>query len=392
MSAGGKKRKRIEPRIDTLSVHAGQGPDPAFGAVMPPIYATSTYAQKKLGGNLPYEYSRVSNPTRSALENCMTELEGGVGTVAFSSGMAAITALVHLLHTGDHVIVSRNVYGGVYRAFELLFRDMGLDFSWVDSTSPREIEKAVSSNTRLVYIETPTNPLMEISDIGAIAAVASKKKVLLAVDNTFMTPCFQNPLKLGADVVIHSTTKYLNGHSDSLGGTLTCSSRKVLDRLRFVAKTSGAVLSPFEAFLILRGIRTLSVRMNKHEENGRAVAEFLSRRKEVRKVFYPGLKRHPGKSLHEKQCRGYGGMVSFELESFTRARRFLENLRLFTLAESLGGVESLACHPATMTHASLPKDLRESLGVKDSLVRLSVGIENADDLIADISSALAQGC
>ena len=382
------RNKTRSRKYDTLSVHAGQRPDPAYSAVMTPIYATSTYAQDTLGGEPAYEYSRVSNPTRSALEECLAEMERGKSAVTFSSGMAAIAALMHLFKGGDHFVVSRNVYGGVYRAFELLFRNFGLSFTWVDSTREGDIEKAINKRTRLIYIESPTNPLMEITDVRAAARIAKRARVLLAVDNTFMTPCFQRPLELGADIVIHSTTKYLNGHSDSLGGALVCGSRELAEKLRFIVKTTGAVLSPFEAFLILRGIKTLFVRMQKHEENGRAVAEFLKGESGVGRLFYPGLKGHPGKKIHEGQSSGYGAMVSFELKSYQKAKAFLESLGLFTLAESLGGVESLACHPATMTHASLPKALRESLGVTGGLVRLSVGIENKNDLIADLEQAL----
>jgi cystathionine beta-lyase/cystathionine gamma-synthase len=381
-----KKNKRNA--FHTLAVHAGQDPDPAFGAVMTPIYATSTYAQKRLGEEIVFDYSRAGNPTRTSLEQCLAQLEGGRGAVAFASGMAAITSILHLFKSGDHLIVSRNVYGGVYRAFEQLFTNFNLKFSWVDTTDVRNVEKHITKDTKLVYIETPTNPVMEITDIRKIAVLAEKKGLLLAVDNTFMTPFFQRPLDLGADMVIHSTTKYLNGHSDSLGGAVVANDREILEKLRFIVKTTGGILSPFEAFLIHRGVKTLAVRMSKHEENGRAAADFLEKEKKVRKVFYPGLKSHAGKGIHETQSSGYGGMVAFDIGSYKAAKTFLENLRIFTLAESLGGVESLACHPATMTHASLPGKLRESLGVTDGLVRLSVGIEDSGELIDDIGRAL----
>jgi cystathionine gamma-lyase len=381
------KNKR-KTAFHTLAVHSGQSPDPAFGAVMTPIYATSTYAQKSLGGKPAFDYSRAGNPTRTSLETCLAELEDGKEAICFGSGMAAITSVLHLFKSGDHLIVSRNVYGGVYRAFEQLFSNFGLKFSWVDTTDPGEIEAAVTTATRLVYIETPTNPVMEITDIARTAELTKKKNLLLAVDNTFMTPFFQKPISLGADMVIHSTTKYLNGHSDSLGGAIIANDKGIIEKLRFIVKTNGGILSPFEAFLIHRGVKTLAVRMEKHEENGRAAADLLDKERSVKKVFYPGLKNHNGRKIHEKQSSGYGGMVAFDLGSYKKAKCFLENLHLFTLAESLGGVESLACHPATMTHASLPKKVRESLGVSDGLVRLSAGIEDTGDLLDDIAGAL----
>lgn len=372
--------------FDTLSVHSGQKIDLTYNSVMNPIYATSTYSQEKLLFEPEFAYSRVSNPTRKGLETALAQLEGGKHCTTFSSGMAAITSVMNLFKSGDHIIVSRNVYGGVYRLFEEVLKNYGLNFSWVDTSDIKNLKNSLTKKTKMVYIETPTNPLMEITDIESVAEICKKAGILLVVDNTFMTPVFQNPLKLGADIVVHSTTKYLNGHSDSLGGAVICNDDEIGEKIKFICKTTGAVLSPFEAFLILRGIKTLFVRMQKHEENGKYICQFLLKQKKVKRVFYPMIEKN--RKIHEKQSRGYGAMVSFEVSDFKIVKKFFKKIKLFTLAESLGGVESLVCHPATMTHASIPKKIREELGIKDNLIRLSVGIENKEDLVSDIESAL----
>jgi cystathionine beta-lyase/cystathionine gamma-synthase len=354
---------------------------------MTPIFATSTYAQPEFGVSTGYEYARVSNPTRTALEANLAALEGGAHAVCFASGMAAVSALMGLFSSGDHIVVSDNVYGGVYRAFETIFRNYGLAFTWVDTSDLGALEAAIRPETKLVYVETPTNPVMQVTDIAGASAAAHRRGVPLLVDNTFMTPVFQRPLELGADLVLHSTTKYLNGHSDSLGGVLITNDAATAERLRFIHKTTGALLSPFECFLVLRGTKTLAVRMRQHEQNGRAVVSFLEGQKAVRRIYYPGLAGHPGHKIHARQASGFGAMVAFDVGSLEAARRFLNALQLFTLAESLGGVESLACHPATMTHAAVPKEKRDALGVTEGLVRLSVGIEGAEDLLADLAGA-----
>lgn len=380
------KKRHFTP--DTVAVHGGQSPDPATGAVMAPIYATATYAQPELGAQTGYDYARTVNPTRSALEAGLAALEQGRFGLCFSSGMAAISTLMALLSAGDHVVVSQNTYGGTYRLFERVFTRFGLRFSWVDTGDLDALRNAFRPDTKMLYLESPTNPVMEVTDIAAAAAIAREKGTLTVVDNTFMTPYFQRPLESGADVVVHSTTKYLNGHSDCVGGALVTSDGELHDRLKFLQNGVGAVPSPFDCFLVLRGLKTLAVRMRRHESNGRAVADFLSRHPKVLRVHYPGLEDHPGRAVHERQASGYGGMVAFDLGSFEKARRCLNALRLFTLAESLGGVESLACHPATMTHASVPEELRRRIGVTEGLVRLSVGIEGEADLLADLDEAL----
>lgn len=374
--------------FDTLAVHAGQRPDPSTGAVMTPIYATATYAQPEFGVSTGYDYARTVNPTRSALQTNLATLEGGRFGLCFSSGMAAVTALMSLLSTGDHVVVSENTYGGTYRLFEQLFTRFGLRFSWVKSSDLRALQDALTADTKMLYLETPTNPVMDITDIAAASEIAKRGGITTVVDNTFMTPYFQRPLALGADVVLHSTTKYLNGHSDCVGGAIVTSDDALHERLKWLQNSSGAIPSPFDCFLVLRGTKTLAVRMRQHEANGRGVAHFLAAHPKVLKVYYPGLDDHPGRSVHERQAGGYGAMVAFDLGSLDSARHFLNSLELFTLAESLGGVESLACHPATMTHASVPETLRMAMGVSDGLVRLSVGIEEEEDLLADLRQAL----
>lgn len=370
--------------FSTDAVHAGQEPDPATGAVMTPIYQTSTYVQPGLGKEWPFDYARTINPTRLALEKNIAALEGGKFGFCFASGMSAINTLMTLLKKGDHTIASKNVYGGTFRLFDKVLKDFGLEFSWVDTSHLDEIKGAIRRNTKMVYIETPTNPMMTLADIGAVSKICKRKKLIHVVDNTFMTPYFQRPLDLGADVVVHSTTKYLNGHSDSIGGAIVTSNAKFARRIKFVQKSAGAILSPFESWLVLRGIKTLPLRMERHDYNGRKVAQFLSKHKKVKKVFYPGLKSHPQYSLGKKQMKGFGGMVTFDVGSYKKAKKFLEALRLCALAESLGGVETLISHPASMTHASVPPQERVKLGIKDGLVRISVGIEDVEDVIKDL--------
>ncbi|HEX3526449.1 MAG TPA: PLP-dependent aspartate aminotransferase family protein [Thermoanaerobaculia bacterium] len=373
----------------TRAIHAGQSPDPRTGAVAVPIYQTSTYVQKGLGEPAEFEYARVQNPTRTALEENVAALEGGVSGHALASGMAAISCLMTLLRTGDHAVVSRNVYGGTYRYFTRMLEPLGLSFSWVDTTDLAAVEAAITPQTRLVFLETPTNPVMDICDIAAIAAIAHRRGAWVAVDNTFLSPYLQRPLELGADFVVHSTTKFLNGHSDSIGGVLVSAHREQGDWFAFVQKSEGAVLSPFDSFLILRGIKTLPVRMDRHESNATKVVDFLVRHPKVRKVLYPGLPDHPGHEIQKRQASGFGAMITIEMGSYANAKAMLDRMRVMSFAESLGGVESLISHPASMTHASVPAARRAALGLTDGLVRLSVGIENVEDLLADLDQALA---
>ncbi|MGH9360185.1 MAG: cystathionine gamma-synthase [Candidatus Acidiferrales bacterium] len=374
----------------TDAIHAGQEPDPATGAIIVPIYQTSTFVQEELGKNKGYEYARTANPTRSALERNLAALEAGKHGFAFASGMAAINAVMSLLKSGDHVLAGRNLYGGTFRLFERVLKNFGLSFSYADTRRLEEVERALHPNTRLLYVETPTNPVMEITDVTAIAKLAHQRGVLLAVDNTFMSPFLQRPLEMGADIVIHSTTKYLNGHSDGVGGAVILQNAELAERLKFLQNAAGAVLSPFECWLILRGVKTLAVRMRQHDSNGMAVARYLEGHPKVRKVHYPGLSSHPQHELARRQMKGFGGMISFETGSLENARSVLRSVRLCSLAESLGGVETLISHPATMTHASVPALERERLGITDGLVRISVGIEDVEDLIADLDQALSK--
>jgi cystathionine beta-lyase/cystathionine gamma-synthase len=376
--------------FSTDAIHAGQAPDPATGAVTVPIYQTSTYVQEELGKNKGYEYARTSNPTRSALEGNLACLEGGRYGYAFASGMAAINALMTLFKSGDHVVASHNLYGGSFRLFELVLKDFGLSFSYADTSRLDEVENAIRPDTRLLYVETPTNPVMEITDIRAAAEIAHRRGLLLGVDNTFMSPYFQRPLELGADLVLHSTTKYLNGHSDGVGGVVVLNDTKLAERLKFLQNAAGAILGPFDSWLVLRGVKTLAVRMRQHDTNGRAVAHFLEAHPKVRRVYYPGLPTHPQHELAQRQMKGFGGMIAFETGSLENAGIVLRSVRLCSLAESLGGVETLISHPATMTHASVPPEDRERLGITGGLVRISVGIEDVEDLIADLDQALAQ--
>jgi cystathionine beta-lyase/cystathionine gamma-synthase len=378
-----------ELKFSTLAVHAGQEPDPLTGAVNVPVYLSSTFELTGIGTDKGWDYSRAGNPTRDRVETALAKLEGGHSGHAFSSGMAAIYALVATLHAGDHVICSHNVYGGTARLFNLIVRHYGIDIQYVDMSNLDAVGAAIRPNTKLIHVETPTNPLMSLTDIAAVCEIAHARGVEVSVDNTFMSPVLQSPLKLGADIVMHSTTKFLNGHSDGLGGALIGSRPEHKERFWLVQKAAGGIMSPFECFLVLRGIRTLALRMKQHEENGRAVAEFLSMQPKVKRLAYPGLKSHPQYELAVRQQRGFGSMLSFDLGTRDAAGRFLGAIKLFLNAESLGGVESLASHSATTTHASLTDAERDAIGITEGLVRLSVGIEDKDDLVADLEQALA---
>ena len=374
--------------FSTKAIHAGQPPEPMTGAIMTPVFLTSTYVQEELGKNKGYEYSRVSNPTRTALEQNIAALEGGSEGMAFGSGTAATDALMHLLRPGDHVIMSRNVYGGTYRIAKMIWEEFGLRFDFVDTTSLQNVEKVLRPTTKMLFIETPTNPTMEITDLAAAATIARQHKLMAVADNTFATPYLQQPLTLGFDIVLHSLTKYLNGHSDMLGGFVVTNDKAIAERLRFLQKSVGGILSPFDAWLCLRGTKTLAVRMKQHCENAMAVATWLQKQKKVRKVFYPGLENHPQHQLAKRQMSGFGGMISFELGDLTAASTFLKKVRLCALAESLGGVETIITHPATMTHAAIPAEQRRQIGITDGLVRISVGIEDVEDIIADLETAM----
>jgi cystathionine gamma-lyase/cystathionine beta-lyase/cystathionine gamma-lyase/homocysteine desulfhydrase len=376
--------------FSTRAIHAGQPPEPTTGAVAVPIFQTSTYVQEALGQHKGYEYARLHNPTREALEANIAALEGGLAGHAFASGMAAESALMTLFSAGDHIVVSRNVYGGTYRLFTKILERYGLRFSWVDGTDLGAIEAAMTGATRMLFLETPTNPMMEVTDIAAAAGIAHARGAIVAVDNTFMSPYFQRPLALGADVVVHSATKFLNGHSDLLSGLMVSARPEHAEAFAFAQKSAGGVPSPFECFLVLRGIKTLAVRMERHEANARQIAAFLVDHPKVERALYPGLPDHPGHAIQKRQASGFGSMISIEMGTLAAAEALLAGVRLFSLAESLGGVESLISHPATMTHASLPPEERAKLGISDSLVRLSVGIEDVEDLLADLEQALAE--
>jgi cystathionine beta-lyase/cystathionine gamma-synthase len=372
----------------TRAIHSGQEPDPLTGAVSVPIYPTSTYVQQGIGEHKGYEYSRVSNPTRTRLEENLNALEGGVAARVFASGMAAIHAIVSMLKSGDHVVCGNDLYGGTPRLFNQVMTGFGLEFSYVDTSDANNVESAIRKNTRMVYVETPTNPLMRLSDLAAISQICRRKKIDLVVDNTFMSPYFQQPLALGADMVVHSTTKFLNGHSDGLGGVVVCAKQEHADKLAFLQKASGAILSPFECWLVLRGVKTLAARMEIHNRSGRIVADFLAAHKKVKAVFYPGLVNHPQHALAKRQLKGFGSMITFETGSQKNANKLLKKVRLCSLAESLGGVETLISHPATMTHAALGEKGRKAIGLTDGLVRISVGIEDIDDILEDLDMAL----
>jgi cystathionine beta-lyase/cystathionine gamma-synthase len=373
----------------TRAIHDGQAPDPLTGAVNVPIYLSSTYAQEEIGKHKGYEYSRVSNPTRDALETNLASLEGGASGHVFASGMAAIMAMITMFRSGDHIICGENVYGGTPRLFNQIVTRYGIEFSYVDTSDPENVRRAIKPSTKLVHIETPTNPLMTLTDIRAVADICHERGVELAVDNTFMSPYFQRPIELGADIVMHSTTKYLNGHSDGLGGVLIGTKPEHKENFAFVQKCTGGILSPFECWMILRGVKTLAVRMRQHDLSGRRVAEFLSGHKKIGKVFYPGLASHPQHELAKRQMSGFGGMISFETGSLANANAILKQLKVCIVGESLGGVETLISHPATMTHAAIGEESRASLGITDGLVRISVGIEETEDILADLDQALA---
>ncbi len=377
-------------KFSTEAIHAGQEPDTATGAVTVPIYQTSTYAQEGLGRHKGFEYARTQNPTRMALERNLAALENGKACFAFASGMAATNAVMTLLKSGDHVIVSDNTYGGTFRLFDKVLRNFGLEFSYVDAREPHNVEEAARAETRMVFIETPTNPVMSLVDIRAVSEITRRRGVRLVVDNTFMSPFFQRPLDMGADIVVHSTTKYLNGHSDSVGGAVILNDEEDIRMMAFIQNAAGAILSPMDSWLVMRGTKTLAVRMRQHDENGRIVAQFLAEHPKIQKVYYPGLESHPQYELARRQMSGFGGMIAFETGSLENARQVLESVRLCTLGESLGGVETLISHPATMTHASVPEPERNRLGITDGLVRVSVGIEDVEDIIADLDQALSR--
>jgi len=372
----------------TRAIHSGQEPDSLTGAVNVPIYLSSTYVQQGIGENKGYEYSRVSNPTRTPLEENLAALEGGVAGRVFASGMAAINAIVSMLKSGDHILCGNDLYGGTPRLFNQVMADFGLQFSYIDTSDANNVERAIRKNTRMVYVETPTNPLMHLSDLAAISQICRRKKVALAVDNTFMSPYFQQPIALGADLVVHSTTKFLNGHSDGLGGVVVCARQEHAEKLAFLQKAAGAILSPFECWLVLRGVKTLAARMEIHDRSGRIVAGFLAKHKKVKRVLYPGLPDHPQHALAKRQMSGFGSMISFETGSLKNANKMLKKVRICSLGESLGGVETLISHPATMTHAGLGAKGRAAIGITDGLVRISVGIEDVDDILDDLDQAL----
>ncbi len=377
-------------KFNTKTIHGGQEPDKAYGAVMPPIYQTSTYAQSTPGGHKGYEYSRTHNPTRAALERAFASLENGKFGLAFGSGMAAIDAILKLLNPGDEVISTNDLYGGTYRLFTKIFEDFGVKFHFIGMENAARIEDYINENTKLIWVETPTNPMMNIVDIKMAANIAKKKNIILAVDNTFATPYLQKPLDLGADIVMHSATKYLGGHSDVVMGALIVKDKELAERLYFIQNASGAICGPQDSFLVLRGLKTLHIRMQRHCENAKKIALFLKNHPKIDKVYWPGFENHPNHTIAKAQMNDFGGMLSFSTKGndFNEAIKIVENLKIFTLAESLGGVESLSGHPASMTHASIPKEEREKTGVNDSLIRLSVGIEDVDDLIDDLRQAI----
>ena len=384
-----KKNKNFSTKV----IHVGQNPEKLYGAVSLPIYLTSTFKQEEFG-EYEYDYSRAGNPTRTNLEENIASLENGKGAVAFSSGMGAISAVIHLLSAGDEVIFTRNVYGGTYRIMEKIYKNFSIKSHWVDTTNLEVLEKTISKKTKMIYIETPTNPMMEICDINAISKISKKYNCILVVDNTFMSPYNQRPIELGADIVMHSITKYLNGHSDVIGGILITNKESLLEKLKFIQMSVGSVPSPFDCWIVQRSLKTLHVRMDRHNSNANEIANYFEQNNKVISIYYPGLKKHPNHEIAKKQqlnpCGDsvFGGMISIDLGSIKNARTFVKNLEIFTLAESLGGVESLVCHPASMTHASIPENIRNDLGITEGLVRLSVGIEDVNDLISDIDQAI----
>jgi cystathionine gamma-lyase/cystathionine beta-lyase/cystathionine gamma-lyase/homocysteine desulfhydrase len=376
--------------FQTTAIHAGQEPDAATGAVSVPIYQTSTYAQEGLGKHKGFEYARTQNPTRLALEQNIAALEGARFGYAFASGMAAIDATLRLVRAGDHVVVSDNTYGGTYRLFSRVLSNYGIEFTYVDTSDASNVEAAIRDNTRMVFVETPTNPVMMVTDLQAVSDIAHARGARVVCDNTFLSPYLQRPLEFGVDIVLHSTTKYLNGHSDSVGGVVVLNDEQDAEWIKFIQNSAGAILSPFDSWLIMRGTKTLALRMEQHDRNGRAVAAFLEENPKVQKIYYPGSLSHRQHDLAKRQQRGFGGMVSFDVGSLDNARAVLEGVRLCTLAESLGAVETLISHPATMTHASVLPETRARLGITDGLVRISVGLEDVDDIIADLDQALGK--
>lgn len=378
-----------ETGFATRAIHAGQEPDPTTGAIMTPLYLTSTFVQSSPGKHQGYEYSRTSNPTRKAYEDCLASLESGQFGFGFASGCAASTTVMHLLKAGDHVVVSDDLYGGTFRLFDKVIRHNGIEFSFVDLGKLESVEKAIQDNTKMMWIETPTNPMLKLVDIAAVSKIAKTKNIMTVVDNTFMSPYFQRPLELGADIVVHSTTKFINGHSDIVGGAVVVKDKAIAEKLSFLSNSMGGVCSPFDAFMCMRSLKTLPVRMRAHQENATKIADFLDNHDKVDKVIYPGLESHPQHELAKKQMSGFGGMITFYLKGgLLEARAMLEKVKIFSLAESLGGVESLIEHPAIMTHASVPLEIRQELGIEDGLVRLSVGIEDLNDLLGDLEQAL----
>jgi len=376
-------------KFETKVIHAGVHPDPSTGAIMTPIFQTSTYVQESPGKHKGFEYSRTGNPTRKVLEENIAALEGGKFGFAFASGCATTTTLMGLFKQGDHIICTDDVYGGTYRLFTKVMSHLGLEFTFVNLCDAEAFKKAIQKNTKAVWVETPTNPLLKIIDLKSILTIAKKHKIVSLVDNTFMGPYFQNPLQYSADIVVHSTTKFINGHSDVVGGLAVTSDKELAQKIGFLQNSMGAIPGPFDCFLVLRGVKTLAVRMQRHEENAKKIAQFLETHKKVEKVMYPGLPSHPQHKLAKQQMRGFGGMISFVIKGgFPLAQSFLEKTKIFSLAESLGGVESLVSHPPTMTHAAVPQEMREKNGIVDGLVRLSIGIEHCDDLIGDLKQAL----
>ena len=375
-------------RFSTICIHAGQEPDPSTGAIITPIYQTSTYVQEEVGRHKGFEYARTQNPTRLALERNVAAIEGGKAAYAFASGMAAIDAITTMLEAGDHVVVTDNTYGGTYRLFEQVLRRYQLSFTYVDTSCVELIERAIRPETKMLFIETPTNPVMRLTDLSAVSELARKHNIKVVVDNTFASPCLQRPIEFGADLVVHSTTKYLNGHSDSVGGIVIAVHDDDIERLKFIQNAAGAILSPFDSWLILRGTKTLALRMAQHNVNGQALAEYLAGHPKVKAVLYPGLPSHPQHALATRQMKGFGGMLTFDVGSIEAAFEVCKRVRLMALAESLGGVETLMSHPASMTHASVPAERRAKIGLTDGLVRISAGIEDPADLIADLEQAL----
>jgi len=377
-------------KFATKQIHAGQHPEETTGAVITPIFQTSTYSNEKLGETKGFDYGRTINPTRSALQNNLAALENGKFGFCFSSGMAAVQSVITLFKPGDHIICTDNVYGGTYRLFEQIIKNYGLEFSYVNTSDINETKKAIKSNTKFIYVETPTNPMLNITDLTSLNSLAKEKKILTCVDNTFMSPYFQNPLDFGVDIVLHSSTKYINGHSDVIGGCLITSDDKIAEQLKFIQNSAGAVPAPFDCWLIMRSTKTLAQRMKAHNENAVTICRTLEEDKRISKIYYPGSESHPQFELAKKQMRGSGGIISIELGSYDKAVAFCNGLKIFQIAESLGGVESLVCHPVSMTHGSVPKELRDKFGLTDGLVRLSVGIEDGEDLMEDINNALSK--